>query len=215
MGKVIVIEGVSDGVGKTTQVKELYKKLVDLGKEVIYHHFPSYGSVGASLVEAYLKGDLGKREEIGPYAISSFYAVDRFYTYHNKLKDALNSGKIVLLDRYTTSNMAHQGSKILDKDERFYMYQWIDKLEYWLLGLPKPDKTIFLHMPYEYSLKLEKTRDVLDEHEKDSNYLKRSEEAYIELSELYGWDKVECIKDGEIKTIPEINEEIMNILLKK
>ena len=82
MGKLIVIEGVSDGVGKTTQIKELYNKFVNSGKKVIYHHFPSYGSVGASLVEEYLKGNLGKREDIGPYAISSFYALDRFYAYH-------------------------------------------------------------------------------------------------------------------------------------
>ena len=116
MGKLIVIEGVSDGVGKTTQIKELYNKLVQSGKEVIYHHFPSYGSVGASLVEEYLKGNLGKREGIGPYAISSFYAMDRFYVYHNELKKALNEGKIVLLDRYTTSNLIYQGSFFLDKD---------------------------------------------------------------------------------------------------
>ena len=58
----------------------------------------------------------------------------------------LDDGYYVILDRYTTSNLAHQGSKIHDKDERFNMYQWIDKLEFWLLGLPKPDKTIFLHI---------------------------------------------------------------------
>ena len=58
--------------------------------------------------------------------------------------------------------MAHQGSKIEDKDDRFYMYQWIDKLEYWLLDLPKPDVTIFLHMPVEYSLKLRQNRETID-----------------------------------------------------
>ena len=111
--------------------------------------------------------------------------------------------------------MAYQGSKILDQDERFYMYQWIDKLEYWLLKLPKPDKTIFLHMPLKYTLELMKNREVLDDNEKNEDYLKRSEEAYIELSELYGWDKIECIKDGNIKTIEEINEEIVKLIIKE
>lgn len=67
----------------------------------------------------------------------------------DKINKYLEDDYIVILDRYTTSNMAHQGGKIIDKDDRFNMYQWIDKLEYWLLKLPKPDKTIFLHMPYQ------------------------------------------------------------------
>ena len=75
--------------------------------------------------------------------------------------------------------MAHQGSKIHDKDERFLMYQWIDKLEYWLLQLPKPDRTIFLHMPYQYSLELKKNRKSLDEHERSAEHLKNAEESYI------------------------------------
>ena len=218
-GKFIVIEG-TDCSGKETQTKLIEKKLKEQGYKCMRLSFPVYDSPTGEIVgECYL-GRHSKSffkegaTNVDPYIASLYYAADRKYNI-NKVLDYYNEGYYIILDRYTTSNMAHQGSKILDKDERFYMYQWIDKLEYWLLGLPKPDKTIFLHMPYEYSLKLEKTRDVLDEHEKDSNYLKRSEESYIELSELYGWDKVECIKDGEIKTIPEINEEIMNILLKK
>lgn len=218
-GKFIVIEG-TDCSGKETQTKLIEKKLKEQGYKCMRLSFPVYDSPTGEIVgECYL-GRHSKSffkegaTNVDPYIAALYYAADRKYNI-NKVLDYYNEGYYIILDRYTTSNMAHQGSKILDKDERFYMYQWIYKLEYWLLGLPKPDKTIFLHMPYEYSLKLEKTRDVLDEHEKDSNYLKRSEEAYIELSELYGWDKVECIKDEEIKTIPEINEEIMNILLKK
>ena len=220
-GKIIVIEG-TDCSGKETQSKLLVKRLTEMGKKCACFSFPMYDTPTGRIVGgAYLgKPEIcaGYFEEgapnVDPKVSCLYYAADRKYNIDKTLK-LLDEGYYVFLDRYTTSSLAHQGSKIKDKDERFNMYQWIDKLEYWLLGLPKPDKTIFLHMPYEYSLKLEKTRDVLDEHEKDSNYLKRSEEAYIELSELYGWDKVECIKDGEIKTIPEINEEIMNILLKK
>ena len=92
------------------------------------------------------------------------------------------------------------------------MYQWIDKLEFWLLQLPKPDKTIFLHMPYEYALELKKNRHSLDEHEKSKEHLKNAEDSYIELSELYNWDKIECVKDDSIKPIEDINEEILNKL---
>ena len=108
--------------------------------------------------------------------------------------------------------MAHQGSKISDDNERFNMYQWIDKLEYWLLKLPKPDKTIFLHVPYEYVKRLKENRKQLDEHEKDDKFSKKSIDTYLELTNLYNWNKIECIKDNNLRSIEDINEEIMNII---
>jgi len=218
-GKFIVIEG-TDCSGKETQSKLIEEKLKEMGYKCMRLGFPMYDTPTGKIVgECYL-GRNGESifpegaTNVDPYIAALYYAADRKYNI-SKILDYYNEGYYIILDRYTTSNMAHQGSKILDKDDRFYMYQWIDKLEYWLLGLPKPDKTIFLHMPLEYSLKLEKNRDSFDEHEKDEDYLKRSEDAYIELSELYGWDKVECVIDGRIKTIEEINQEIMDILLTK
>ena len=126
----------------------------------------------------------------------------------------LNDDYYVILDRYTSSNQAHQGSKIRNKDDRFYIYQWIDKLEYWLLKLPKADKTIFLHMPLEVSNILKQNREFLDEHEKSSTHLKNSEEAYIELSELYNWDTIECSKNGVPRDINSIAEDIYKIIIK-
>ena len=215
MGKVIVIEDVSDGVGKTTQVKELYKKLVDLGKEVIYHHFPSYGSVGASLVEAYLKGDLGKREEIGPYAISSFYAVDRFYTYHNKLKDALNSGKIVLLDRYTTSNLIYQGS-LFEREKKDEFLDYITDYEYNRLGLKKPDLVIFLKLDKDFASTLRKNRDYDgidgDINEKDQEFLDKVYDNSLYVADKYNFKVVECSKDGKLRSVEDICEEVFDIV---
>ena len=130
----------------------------------------------------------------------------------NVISSYLDKGYIVILDRYTTSNMAHQGGKIFDKDERFNMYQWIDKLEFWLLKLPKPDITIFLHMPFKYTKELMKNRIYSDDNEKDNEFLKNSEEAYIELSELYNWDTIECVDNDRIKSIETINDEIMEIV---
>ncbi len=217
-GKFIVIEG-TDCSGKETQSKLVEKKLLDEGIKCIRLSFPMYDTPTGKIVgECYLGRD-GKSffdegpVDVDPHIAVLYYAADRKYNISKILK-YYNEGYYIILDRYTTSNQAHQGSKIVDKDERFNMYQWIDKLEYWLLDLPKPDKTIFLHVPYEYTLELLKNRTVLDEHEKDSLYLKRSEEAYIELSELYGWDRVECVTSGKLKTINEINEEIMEIIKK-
>ena len=220
-GKIIVIEG-TDCSGKETQSKLLEEKLNSLGKKCIRFSFPMYDTPTGKIVGgAYLgKPEIGDSyfEEgavnVDPHVVSLYYAADRKYNLE-KINKYLEDDYYVILDRYVTSNLAHQGSKIKDKDERFEMYQWLDKLEYWLLRLPKPDKTIFLHVPYEYSLELRKNRELIDEHEKSSEHLKNAEEAYIELSELYNWDRIECIKDNKLRTIEDINEEILKLIEEK
>ena len=218
MGKLIVIEGVSDGVGKTTQIKELYNKLINSGKEVIYHHFPSYGSVGASLVEEYLKGNLGKKEDIGPYAISSFYALDRFYAYHMELKDALNSGKIVLLDRYTTSNLIYQGS-LFEREKRDEFLNYITDYEYNRLGLKKPDLVIFLKLDKNFANTLRKNRDTEgvegDINEKENAFLDKVYDNSLYVADKYNFKIIECSKDGVLRSIDDISREVYNIVRKE
>lgn len=217
-GKIIVIEG-TDCSGKETQSKLLEKKLNDLGKKCKRFGFPMYDTPTGKIVGgAYLGkpeiGDSFFKEgavNVDPHVVCLYYAADRKYNMQ-EIEKYLKEDYYVILDRYTTSNLAHQGSKIHNKDERFNMYQWIDKLEYWLLQLPKPDKTIFLHMPYEVSLDLKKNRTYLDEHEKSPEHLRLAEEAYIELSELYNWSRVECAPDGKIRTVEDINNEIVELV---
>ncbi len=217
-GKIIVVEG-TDCSGKETQTKLLEKRLKLEGYKVKRFDFPMYDTPTGKIVGGcYLgKPEIGEgffpegAPNVDPKVSCLYYAADRKYNF-KEIEKYLNDDYYVLLDRYTTSNLAHQGSKILDKDERFNMYQWIDKLEYWLLKLPKPDVTIFLHMPYEKSCELKKNREHLDEHEKSPEHLKHAEEAYVELSELYNWSRIECVKDDEIRTIEDINDEIFKII---
>ena len=217
-GKIIVIEG-TDCSGKETQSKMLEKRLKKMGKKCIKFSFPMYETpTGKIIKENYLGKNEAKRSifeegavNVDPHVICLYYAADRKYNM-SKIEEYLKDDYYVILDRYTTSNLAHQGSKIKDKDERFNMYQWIDKLEYWLLQLPKPDKTIFLHVPYKYSLELMNKREELDEIEKLKAPLQSAEEAYLELTELYNWDKIECIQDSKLRSIEDINEEILNII---
>lgn len=215
MGKLIVIEGVSDGVGKTTQIKELYNNLIKDGKEVIYHHFPSYGQLGTSLVEAYLKGDLGKHEEIGPYAISSFYAMDRFYIYNQKLKQALSDNKIVLLDRYTTSNLIYQGSFFKGKEKDEFL-DYITDYEYNKLGLKKPDLVIFLKLDNNlaHTLRKNKAPDGIkdDINEKDNAFLDRVYDNSLYIADKYKFNIVECSKNGKLRSIEDISKEIYEIV---
>lgn len=220
-GKLIVIEG-TDCSGKETQSKLVIEKLKKLGTNCIRISFPNYNSPTGKIVGG---SYLGKPEiseslfeegavNVDPKIACLYYAADRKYNI-KEVNEYLNNGYVVILDRYTTSNLAHQGSKILNKDERFHMYQWIDKLEYWLLELPKPDMTFFLHMPFEYSKELKKNRQFLDQHEKSEEHLKHAEACYLELTELYNWDYINCIKDNRIRSIEDINEELMNKILKK
>ena len=217
-GKIIVIEG-TDCSGKETQSVLLEKRLKDQGKKRVHIGFPMYDLPTGRIVGGPYLGNpeisLGYfpegADKVDPHIASLYYAADRKYNME-KILPYLNDGYYVILDRYTTSNLAHQGSKIQDKDERFLMYQWIDKLEYWLLQLPKPDYTIFLHMPYQYSLELRKNRKVLDENERSEEHLKNAEDAYIELSEMYNWKRIECVKDGVIRDVSDINDEILEYL---
>ena len=219
-GKIIVVEG-TDCSGKETQSKLLEERLNSTGKKCVRFDFPNYESpTGKIIGGAYLgKPEIGPSffkegaVNVEPHVVCLYYAADRKYAMP-EIEKYLNDDYYVILDRYTTSNLAHQGSKIHDKDERFNMYQWIDKLEYWLLGLPKPDKTIFLHVPLENTLELRKNRKSIDEHEKSPEYLKRAEESYLELSELYNWDKIECIRNNKLRSVEDINNEIMKIIEK-
>ncbi len=215
MGKFIVIEG-TDCSGKETQSKLLVEKLTSLGKKAIRITFPNYDSPTGKIIGGPY---LGKEEisscwfpegavKVDPKVACLYYAADRKYN-ENEIKKYLDDDYFVICDRYISSNMAHQGSKIQDDNERFNMYQWIDKLEYWLLGLPKPDKTIFLHVPYSYAFELKKNRLSLDEHEKSEEHLKNSEIAYLELSSYYNWTNINCISNNNIRTIEDINNEIM------
>lgn len=220
-GKLIVIEG-TDCSGKQTQTELLQKRLKELNLECIRIDFPRYETPTGKIVGGPY---LGKEEichsyfnegavNVDPKIASLYFAADRKYNI-GIVNEYLDKGYYVILDRYTTSNLAHQGSKILDKDERFNMYQWIDKLEYWLLDLPKPDVTIFLHMPYEYSKELKKNRTSLDEHEKSEEHLRHAEACYLELKELYNWEYINCIKDNKIRTIEDINNEVLKIVLEE
>ena len=126
----------------------------------------------------------------------------------------MNRGISLILDRYVYSNMAHQAGKIEDMNERMNMYAWLDILEFKLLELPKPDIALFLHMPSEFAKQLKQSRDeVPDQLESDEDYLKKAENAYIELASVYKWKTIECVENDQIKTIEEIGKEVLQAVL--
>ncbi len=211
-GKIIVIEG-TDYSDKERQSKLLEKKSKDNGKKCIRFEFPMYDTPTGKIVDM---ANISKNSKVifpegainvDPYVTSLYYAADRKYNMP-KIYKYIEDDYYVILDRYVPSNLAFQGSKIKDKDLRFEMYQWIDKLEYWLLKMPKPDKTIFLRVPYEYIINID------EDYKNVINYLKDTEDSYIELSELYNWDRIECVENNQFRDKELINEEIYNLVIK-
>jgi len=221
-GKLIVIEG-TDCSGKETQSKLLVEKLEKENIKIKRLSFPMYDTPTGKIIGACL---LGKPEmcknllrenhsffkegggNIDALAACDLYAADRRYNLP-KILDLLNQDYVVLIDRYVTSNMAHRGGLIEEKEERLKIYKKIELLEYEINELPKPDKTILLYLPYEYACELKKNREeVPDEAEANVEYLKRGEKAYLELAELYNYDVINCVNGNKIRTIEDINEEV-------
>jgi len=221
-GKLIVVEG-TDCSGKETQTRLLVEKLREENIKIERLSFPMYDTPTGKIIGACL---LGKSEmcnellkenhsffpegggNIDSLAACDLYAADRRYNLP-KILNLLEDGHIVLIDRYVTSNMAHRGGLIEDKEERLKIYKKIELLEYEINELPKPDKTILLYLPYEYACELKRNRkEVPDETETNEEYLKRGEKAYLELAELYNYDIVNCVSDNQIRTIEDINKEV-------
>ena len=221
LGKLIAIEG-TDCSGKETQTNLLIKKLREEGYQVQNFSFPNYNSPtgriigGPYLGKEYIENSYFNEGAVNvdPKVASLYYAADRKYNIE-KITFLLENGYNVILDRYIYSNMAHQGGKIKDKKERLEMYDFLERLEFDLLELPKPDITLFLHMPLEAAKQLKKNRqESPDGHEKDENHLKMAEEAYLELSERYGFETIECANENKPKQIEEIHEEVYTKVLR-
>ena len=211
MGKIIVIEGI-EGSGKETQSKLLVESLNKMGIKSIEFSFPMYDTPTGRIFKDCLLSNNNYFNEgidsLDPELVCLYTAADRKYNI-KKIEEYLNNDYIVVINRYTSSNMANQGSKYEDSEDRFYMYQWIDKLEYWLLKLPKPDYTILLNMPYKYNNQL--SFDLA----KDNSKQERVLESYLELAGLYNWDIIDCIDENKEKTIDEIHKEIIELLKDK
>ncbi len=144
-GKIFVIEG-PDGSGKKTQATLLKEYLVSRGIQTELISFPQYGKKSAGPVEEYLNGTYGDAKDLNPYASAVIFAIDRFDASY-KIRSLLENGTIVILDRYTDSNAAHQGGKFQDLDKREKFLEWLYTLEYTIFDLPKPDQTIILYVP--------------------------------------------------------------------
>ncbi len=148
----IVIEGL-DGAGKSTQVKRIREELSRRGVESEYLHFPRFDApVYGDLIARFLRGDLGPVEAVNPYVVALLYAGDRKEA-SPFIENWLKEGKCVIADRYVYSNIAYQCAKVADEENREKLREWILSLEYGHNKIIKPDLTLFLNVPFGFTVK--------------------------------------------------------------
>ena len=158
MGKLIVIEG-TDGSGKSTQFHRLTDRLRHEGRAFQQLVFPQYQEESSALIRMYLNGEFGTSpSDVNAYAASAFFAVDRYASYKKVWGQWYAQGGLVLSDRYTTSNAVHQASKE-PPENRAEFLRWLYEFEYEKLGLPRPDLTIYLDVPTDFTEKLMRSRE--------------------------------------------------------
>lgn len=217
MGKLIIIEA-GDGSGKATQTNLLYENLKKMNKKVAKITFPNYNSPASMPVKMYLNGDFGKAiDDVNPYAASVLFAVDRFASFKEDWEKYLLDDYIVLADRYTTSNMVHQGVKLNEESLDTYL-DWLFDLEFSKMNLPKPDKVFFLDVNPEITTKLINTRSKIenrkkDIHEENEEYLTNCYNLYKKLSQKYNWEIIDCTENGKLKTKEKIAEMILKSVM--
>ena len=212
MGKLIVIEG-TDGSGKSTQFKKLTERLQAEGLIFKTLVFPQYSEPSSALIRMYLGGEFGtKPSDVNAYAASAFYAVDRYASFKKDWGNWYDQGGVIISDRYTTSNAVHQASKETPENRPEFL-RWLYEFEYEKLGMPRPDLTIYLDVPTDFTEKMMRSREAstntkADIHEKDLSYLATCREMGRTASQYYGWKVIPCVRDDEMRSIEDIHQEL-------
>ena len=213
MGRLIVIDGL-DGSGKSTQLDRLHAYLDGCGTRYQPISFPDYDSPSSALVKMYLAGEFGgEADAVNAYAASSFYAVDRYASYKQHWEAAYNAGDLIVAARYTTSNAIHQMSKLPSEQWDGFL-DWLNEYEYRRLGLPRPDKVVFLDMPLAIAQQLLAARYEGDEskkdiHERNVAYLRQCREAALYAAAREGWQVITCGRDGRPDTPESITARLI------
>lgn len=214
-GKLIVIEG-SDGSGKATQSQILYERLKREGEDVRLISFPNYESPSSGLIKMYLGGEFGDSpEDSNIYAVSTFYACDRYASFVKDWREFYENGGTIICDRYTTSNMVHQSAKLSNRYLQIKYLNWLTELEYEKFKLPRPDMVFFLDVPTEISQKLMESRknkftnnEEKDIHEKNKFFMEKSYETAKFVAEHFDWKTIKCHNGESILSREDIASEV-------
>ncbi|MEG0229963.1 MAG: thymidylate kinase [Oscillospiraceae bacterium] len=211
-GKLIVIEGL-DGSGKGTQADYLEKHLKSKNEKFLRINLPDYDSNASYPVRMYLKGDFGTNPfDVNPYAASTFFAVDRFASFKTSWQTQYENGYTILANRYTTSNIVHHAVK-LPKENWIDFCNWLYDFEFNKIGLPKPDKVIYIDMDTDISQNLMNNRyngdqSKKDIHEKDIEYLKKCRQCALYCADLLDWTVIKAFNNDRPLSREDIFSQI-------
>ena len=212
----------SDGSGKATQTKLLVRALKKNGEHVRTLDFPQYEkNFFGKFIGECITGDYGDFLTLDPHITSIIYASDRFES-SKKIKKWISDGDMVVLDRYVSANQIHQGGKIFDPHKRRKFLMWLDKMEFDVFNLPRPDMVIYLDVPIATSMSL------LQQSQQKKKYIKEGKRDLVEQSRDYlensrrsalwlarndkKWKRIQCVKKGDLRSIEDIHNEIMQIV---
>ena len=215
-GRLIVIDG-TDGSGKHTQTLRLMDRLQAKAIHAETLAFPQYGqSFFGELAARYLRGEFGASGEVDPHLAAMVFALDRWEA-RGRLNAWLAEGKVVVLDRYVSANAGHQSIKVADPAARAAFTAWVERMEHEVLGLPRPDLVILLHMPWQMAQQLvdrKADREYLkgarrDIHEADDEHLRLAEGAFLDMAARRpDWRCIRCAEGGKVLSPEAISEAV-------
>ncbi|MCL2212872.1 MAG: thymidylate kinase [Oscillospiraceae bacterium] len=215
MSKLFVIDGL-DGSGKGTITSRLEAHFCASSVPVRRISFPMYDRESSTLVRMYLEGRLGgSPEDTGPYAASAMFALDRYISFRTDWSEAYHGDGIIIADRYTSANIVHQMTKIpREKWDEFI--DWMLDFEHTKLGLPAPDKVIYLDMLPQLSGRniAKRSADTgrnIDIHEKDTHHLAKSREAGLYAAARLGWFLVDSHENGGLRSLDKVFDEVLKL----
>lgn len=213
-GKLIVIEG-ADGAGKATQARLLTERLIAEGMSVERMEFPHYeGTFFGSYIKEWIDEVHGNFVDMDPRLAAILFAGDRFET-KEKINAWLDEGKHVVLDRYVSASMLHQGAKISDTEKRGSFLLWLSRLEYDVFKTPRPDAVVYLDMPAEMRhalLTTDESKPNLGHTETDAVYQAAVQNSAEHVAGLEKWHIVSCLDDDKLRSKDNINSEIYGIV---
>ena len=189
---LITFEGI-DGSGKTTQSRKLYKFLKEKGYRVRLYREPGGTQAGETIRELVIRHEICVRTELLLFEASRAELIER------KVKPALQSGEVVILDRFIDSTLAYQSYG------RGIDIATVRSLNEFASHGIKPELTFLLDIDPELSLRRVKEGSRFD----DIAFLRRVREGFIDISKGER-DRVVVLRSdiGENELFGKILEEL-------
>jgi dTMP kinase len=201
-GKFITFEG-CEGSGKSTQLKLLSQKLDELGVDYILTREPGGSDVAEQIRNIILDG---KNTSMCDECEALLYAAARVQHLNEKVKPALEAGKLVVCDRYVDSSLAYQGiARGLGED-------FIENINSFAMKEFTPDLTVFLDISPDAAFERKHGADENDRMEQlGMEFHRKVYQGYLHLAQKY--PRICAVDCSGSKW--ETAEKVLNLLKEK